>query len=158
MDMPFPHTRPLDFTSEEPGTEELFSAAKAFLAGFHWAKQTGKVWVGESIPRVLGLFLFELAPVSADVDRYIWVIVGDVPPAYISSEYAKTPREALESYISEMDAWAEAVERGEAVDELIPVNGDPTKENAAALKSRLSFIAKKIIPHLGEVFDKTESG
>jgi hypothetical protein len=148
METPFAHIRPLDLDSEEPGTEELLSAVNSFLAGFRWAKQAGNVWVGESIPGVLGLFLVELVPVSEDIDRYIWVVVGDVPPAYISPEYAKSPREALEGYVGEMEAWVEAIQKGEPVDDLIPVNGAPTRENAAALKSRLLFIADKIISHL----------
>lgn len=124
------------------------SSMDAFLGGFSWATRTGNVWVGDSIPGVLGLFLVELDPPSEEIDRYIWVVVGDVPPAYISSEFANSPREALEGYIAEMEAWIEAVEKGEPVDDLIPVNGAPTQANAAALRSRLSFIQSKILPDL----------
>jgi hypothetical protein len=142
---PFPNVRSLDLASEEPGTGELVSSANAFLDEFRWAKPTGKIWVGEAIPEVLGVFLLELDPGFEDIDRYIWVVVGDVPPAYISSEHARSPKEALEGYVAEMRAWVRAVENGEPVDHLIPVNGAATKANAVALKSRLEFIAARIL-------------
>jgi len=148
MDTPFPDVRELEIDSEEPGTGELLASMTAFLRGFPWARRTGRIWVAESIPGVIGLFLVELDAVSQDIDRYVWVVVGDVPPAYISSEFAKSPKAAVEGYIAEMEAWVEAVEKGEPVDDLIPVNGAPTRENAAALKSRLSFIKSKILPDM----------
>lgn len=124
------------------------SRVNAFLGGFSWAKQTGNVWVALSIPGVFGLFLIELDVGSADIDRYVWVAVGDIPPAYISTEHAASPKEALEGYLAEMGAWVEAVVNDQAVDDLIPVNGAPTKENAKALKSRLSFLESEILPSL----------
>jgi hypothetical protein len=148
MNAPFANVRKLDLASEKPGTEELVASMNSFLDGFSWAKRTGNVWVGESIPSVLGLFAVELDPASEDIDRHIWVVVGDLPPAYISTEYAQSPKAALEGYIAEMDAWVEAVKNGESVDQLIPVNGAPTKENVEVLESRLSFITDKILPDL----------
>lgn len=73
------------------------------------------------------------------------MVVGDLPPACISLVYASSPREALEAYIAEMGAWVEAVEKGEPADDLIPVNGEPTPANAAALKSRLALIESQIL-------------
>lgn len=148
MTTPFPNIRTLNLRSEESGTEDLVSSMDVFLGGFSWARQTGNVWVALAIPGVFGLFLVELDASSADVDRYVWVAVGDIPAAYISTAYATSPREALEGYLAEMSAWAKAVETGEAVDDLIPVNGAPTMENAKALKSRLSFLESEILPSL----------
>ena len=148
MNMPFANVRALNLESEEVGTADLVSSMNAFLGGFSWARQTGKVWIGLSIPKVFGLFLVELDPSSVDVDQYVWVAVGDIPPAYISTEYATSPKEALDGYLAEMDAWVRAVENGETVEDLIPVNGAPTPENAKALKSRLSFLQSEILPLL----------
>ena len=148
MTTPFPNIRALDLRFEEPGTEDLVSKMNAFLGTFSWAKQTGNMWVGLSIPQVIGLYLVELDAVSDDIDRYVWVTVGDIPPAYISSGYAASPRKALQGYLAETEAWVNAVEKGEAIDELIPVNGAPTKDNAKALKSRLSFLEESILPSL----------
>lgn len=133
---------------EEQGASALVESAERFLDGFRWAKRTGAIWVGECVPGVLGLFLVELDPPEPDIDKLIWVVVGDVPPAYISSVYAQTPREALVAYVAEMEAWVEAVEHGQSVDDLIPVNGVPTIENAEALKIRLGLIGREILPFL----------
>jgi len=54
----------------------------------------------------------------------------------------------LQGYIEEMSAWVEAVRKGELVDDLIPVNAAPTKENASALFTRLRFLEREILPGL----------
>lgn len=140
--------RRLDLAREEQGTDVLVESVYSFLRQFRWANVKEPLWVGESIPGVLGLFLVELMPSEEDIDQFIWVVVGDVPPAYLSSQFANSPREALECYIAEMRAWVMAVRQGEPVDDLIPVNADPTQENASALSSRLSFLEERIVPDL----------
>ncbi len=127
---------------------DLLSTALDFLAGFEWAKLTGHVWKAECIPGVIGIFLVELDPQGQDIDPQIWVVVGDLPPAYLSPVYAKSPKGALAGYIAEMEAWVDAVETGKPVDDLIPVNGAETMANAAALRSRLHFLEREILPTL----------
>jgi hypothetical protein len=134
--------------AEREGCGDLLKTVDTFLNGFRWAKGTGRIWVAECIPGVIGLFLVELRPSGEDIDPFVWVVVGDLPPAYLSPVYAKTPKEALEGYIGEMDAWIEAVQAGKLTDELIPVNGAPTQANAEALKSRLQFLESKILPDM----------
>jgi hypothetical protein len=72
------------------------------------------------------------------------VIVGDLPPAYITVERVPNPASALDSYLGEMAAWVEAVRAGQPVDELIPVETtgggellEPTAEHAEMLDTRL---------------------
>lgn len=142
--------RPLDLNQEEEGTDSLVQAMNTFLSQFHWAKVKGLPRVGESLPGIVGVFLVELQPSEKDIDQYIWVVVGDVPPAYISSQYAQSPKEALLCYIAEMRAWVEAVRQGKGTDELIPVNGEPTEENAAALSSRLTFLENSVLAEMNE--------
>jgi len=146
MEIPSAGLRTLQLGLEDEGTRGLAASMDAFLSGFPWARRNGNTWLGLCIPAVLGLFLVELDPPSADIDQSIWVVVGDLPPAYISSVYASSPREALECYIAEMRAWVEAVEEDKPVDNMIPVNGAATQANAAALQSRLSFLEKNILP------------
>jgi hypothetical protein len=140
------HVRPYSADQEEPGCDVLIAKANEFLDAFGWAKRTGRIWVGECVPGIIGLFLLELDPPGPQVDQYVWVVVGDLPPAYISSSYARSPRAALDGYIGEMEAWVEAVENGQTTDDLIPVNAAPTLQNAEALKSRLGFLEREILP------------
>ncbi len=91
------------------------------------------------------MFLFEISPASSDVDRWIWVIVGDLPTAYVASDDCLTPATALDGYIGEMEEWVDAVESQRPVDDLIPVNTAATPENAVQLKKRLVFLRQHIL-------------
>ncbi len=140
--------RPFVPGTEEEGCDALLTKSNEFLDAFRWARRTGKVWVGDCVPGVWGLFLVELDPPTPEIDQCVWTIVGDLPPAYISTVYAKSPRAALDGYIGEMEAWVDAVENGKPMDDLIPVNSAPTPANAKALKSRLAFLEREILPYL----------
>jgi hypothetical protein len=106
------------------------------------------MWVGEYIPGVIAIFLVELHRSEPDVDPFTWVIVGDLPPAYLNPVYCGSPQAALRGYIEEMSAWVEAVQKGESTDDMIPVNAEPTKENATALTTRLRFLEREILQRL----------
>jgi len=142
------YVRPFLTEKEEEGSDALVKKVNEFLDGFAWAQGRKNLWVAHSVPGVVGLFLVELSSPNPTIDQYIWVVVGDLPPAYLSSEYAKSPRDALEGYMGEMQAWAEAIEKGEPIDDLIPVNCAPTSANVQALRSRLDFLSRKILPYL----------
>src|ERR1035438_2912098 len=135
-------------TGVEEDCADLLAKSNEFLDGFKWARRTGTVWIGDCVPGVFGVFLVELSPSSPEIDQYLWTVVGDLPPAYISTRYARSPRAAMDGYIGEMSAWVEAVETGDPTDGLIPVNGAPTLANAAELTSRLEFLERGILPHL----------
>jgi hypothetical protein len=142
------YVRPFLAPNEEVGCADLVDKANSFLNGFSWAEGRKNLWVADCIPGIIGIFLVELAPREQDIDQYIWVVVGDLPPAYLSSQYAKSPRDALDGYMGEMLAWVEAVENGRPTDDLIPNDGAPTLANAQALRSRLEFLGREILPHL----------
>jgi hypothetical protein len=76
------------------------------------------------------------------------VIVGDVPPAYITCHYAKTPYVALDGYIGAMEEWVEAAREGKSVADIIPVNVPATPAYAEMLGSRLKFLDKNVLPLL----------
>jgi hypothetical protein len=74
-----------------------------------------------------------------------WVIVGDLPPAYLVLDNAPSWKEALEGYTEEMQRWVDAVRAGHNLDGIIPVNVAPIPEHADSLDLRLRFIREKII-------------
>jgi len=151
------HVRPFVLHEEEEGCDALLIKANEFLDKFAWAKDRKNLWVADCFPGVLGIFLAELAPQGQQIDQYIWVVVGDLPPAYLSSQYAKSPRDALDGYMGEMLAWVEAVESGQPTDDLIPNDGAPTPANARALRTRLEFLGREILPHLPGDEDSAQS-
>ncbi len=90
--------------------------------------------------------MFQITPRFEDVDECLWGIVGDLPPAYIVVEDNPTAADALDAYCSEMEAWVEAVEKGDSVEDMIPVNASATRDYAGQLKGRLQFLRSKILP------------
>jgi len=124
----------------------MAAEAKAFVGAFDWCKGVREVYFGCGIGGVIGASLFNVVPSTTEVDQLLWVIVGDVPPAYLVTDESPTPASALRAYVHEMRHWVAAAEAGESVDDLIPVNVAPTEEHALALKKRLDYIEREIIP------------
>ena len=124
---------------------EMAEQAKLYLTSFKWCKAIRKGWFGWGIGKVCAVFLFEIVPTSKNVDEMLWVVVGDVPPAYLVTDRASTPVEVLEVYVELMREWVRAVCKGTSVDHCIPVNASPTLEHAHLLEKRLNFIRDEFI-------------
>jgi hypothetical protein len=123
----------------------LTQAAERFLARQSWCAQVQNVTRVFAIAGVLGVFRCTLLPSNPKADIMVWVIVGDLPPAYIVHEPGDSWQDALIGYVDEMDEWVRAVQNGTSLDDVIPVNGAPTLDNAAMLASRLDFIRTRLL-------------
>jgi len=134
-----------DDDDETAGLRELLAEADKYLKGFPWVREVKAAYLGIGVAKIVGIFLFEIIPSRENVDDRVWVIVGDLPPAYITAEDAPNPAAALDAYIGAMEQWVEAAKAGRSVKNLIPVNVPPTLENAARLESRLSFLDREIL-------------
>jgi|ERR1700690_6466 len=119
--------------------------ATRFLSKFKWCTKVVRRFFGFGAGGVVTVFLFEIVPSSPDVDPFLWVVAGDIPPAYLVTDDAPTPRQALGAYVEEMSTWVAAVREGRSVEDLIPVNVDATKENAESLAKRLEFISQELL-------------
>jgi len=126
--------------------KKLYDEARRYIGSFRWHGEIERALFGLGIGGVVGVFLVELAPAAPDVDPILWVVVGDLPPAYLSAEDAPEPDLALEVYIREMRRWVEAVTSGTDLADLIPVNAPPTIENAVDLEKRLNLLETEILP------------
>jgi hypothetical protein len=123
-----------------PEVIELAKEAESFLAGQRWCKTiTGRYLAWALAPKV-GVFYFQLEPVRNGDDKELWVIVGDLPPAYIVCDNAQTWQQALDAYAVEMMEWVKAVREGRSVDNVIPVNVPPNLEYADMLETRCNLI------------------
>ncbi|WP_282609453.1 hypothetical protein [Pelagibius sp. Alg239-R121] len=128
--------------------DDLVNRSREYLEAFRWCDRVVSVRVGIFDPGVLGVFLLEIETSRPDVDELIWVIMGDLPPAYIAEQNpGSCPNAAcaLDGYVRAMMDWVEAVEEGRSVAKLIPVNAPPTKEWAKYLRVRLEFIEQSIL-------------
>ena len=130
---------------EEQEVKEIYDEAKNFIEFYDWCGEITEVYVGMLYLGIVGVFLFKIIPTRKDVDEWVWVIVGDLPSAYITTEDCPNPATALDGYIGAMLEWVEAAGKGDSVANLIPVNVPATKENSEMLKTRLSFLDDNIL-------------
>lgn len=143
----------------EPDASDKFSfsglaeAAERFLLQQTWCDAVKSGYLGYGCEGIVGVFFFEIIPSRPNVDEQLWVVVGDVPPAYLVCDKAPRPSLALRGYIDEMKRWVDAVQAGRPVDELIPVCYQntlklvpPTVEFAEMLGGRLSLLEQNVLP------------
>ena len=115
-----------------------------YIQGFGWCPPLRQVLLAYGIGDVIGLFLVRFTEPAGGVDDELWVVSGDVPPAYFVTEDAPTPAEALRTYCDLMDTWVEAVLDHGDLDEAFPVDLTPTPQHALALRAQLTFIRQLI--------------
>jgi len=126
--------------------KKMEAEAHEFICRQDWCEHIDRQYLAYGVGGVVAVFFFQITPNAEDVDSCLWVVVGDLPPAYLVVDDCPTAADVLDGYCSLMMEWVEAVEAGESVDELIPVNASPTIENAEQLKGRLDFLRSRIIP------------
>ena len=124
---------------------KMFDDASGFLRRFRWCRDIKESYFGIGVGGIVAVFLFRIDPSEPDVDQWLWIIVGDLPPAYLVVDKSPNPVCALHGYIQLMEEWVVAARAGTSVDALIPVNAPPTLSNAEALGSRLRFITDNIL-------------
>jgi hypothetical protein len=121
---------------------ELPDEVRAYLVGTgHWTR-VERLRFGLGVGGIVGVFLAEAEPAAPQVDREVWVVVGDLPPLYLVTDDIDTPAEALAAYIDHRRAWVSAVRGNHSVADLAPVDVEPTREWAAALATRLDLLAE----------------
>ena len=143
--------KPVDSIEGEDAVEtrllqQMAREARDFLNAQDWCARIDQQFLAYGVGGVVAVFLTEITPASIDVDRSLWVIVGDLPPAWIIADDNPTAADALDAYCLEMELWVEAIKGGKSVENLIPVNVAPTLENAEQLGGRLVFLRSEILP------------
>lgn len=129
---------------------KMFYEACEYLQSFSWCKDISESYFGLGVGNVVAVFLFRIIPAVKKADEWLWVVIGDVPPAYLVTDDAPNPACALDAYIGEMEKWIKAVNTGRPVDKLIPVNVSATPTNAQLLQKRLDFIEHEILAYYPE--------
>lgn len=100
----------------------LASEARAFLLAHAWCLSVRSLSLRKWIEGIFALFYAEIEPKpGSGADEAVWVIVGDLPPAYLDVPSVPTVREAVEAYISLLEEWVVAVREGKPTDELMPI-------------------------------------
>jgi hypothetical protein len=144
-------TRKMAGDEDGPEEEELLQSmlmrATAYLESFKWCKSVKEKYYGIGVGKIFAVFLYHIIPTPDDIDEWIWVVVGDLPSAYLGTGDfdLKNPAQALDGYIGAMRQWVEAVKNGESIESLIPVNVPPKEEWARNLERRLDYLDNKVL-------------
>lgn len=126
---------------------QSFKEATSYLESQTWCQHIEQSYFGLGVGGIVAVFLFRITPKTEAVDNYVWVVVGDIPPLYITTEQCPNPATALDGYIGAMEEWAEAASNGKSVEGLPPVVAKPTVENGIRLKKSLAFLDQEILAH-----------
>src|SRR5262249_54855694 len=121
------------------------AGAERFLGSFAWCGGVAESYFGLGVGGIVAVFLFRIRPARAGVDEWLWVVTGDLPPAYLVTDQAPNPACALEGSIDRMREWAGAARRGRPVVDSIPVNVPPTPEWANKLAGRLDVLEEHVL-------------
>lgn len=125
---------------------QMADEATRYLKSHKWCPDISHAYLGFGIGGVVAVFLFEFSMATRGVDSQLWVVVGDLPSAYLVTDKACNARLALELYCDLMDAWANAVTQNTSLESVYPVRAEATDENAVQLRSRVRFLRDKVIP------------
>lgn len=126
---------------------ERAEEARSFMATFRWCRSIRKLWFAGGFSHV-AVFLCELENSAEPADDQLWIVVGDLPPAYLVVDDSPDVKTALLSYVYEMRLWVDAAKKARSVADCVPVNVAATPENASMLESRLDFIENDYVPSL----------
>ncbi|HUO04093.1 MAG TPA: hypothetical protein VMU16_02740 [Candidatus Binataceae bacterium] len=125
---------------------EMFERAESYVKSLEWCTPITERFFGYGIGGIIAVFFFKFATKINGTDDRLWVVVGDVPSAYLVTDNALNPAAALSLYCDMMEAWATAVLNRTPLDVVFPITAEPTAEHANMLLSRITFIREKIIP------------
>lgn len=125
---------------------EMLERAEVYVKSFKWCPALVGRFFGCGVGGVVAVFLFRFATKISETDDLLWVVVGDVPSAYLVTDDAPDAASALLVYCDLMETWARAVLDGSFQDQVFPVAVPATPESANMLLSRTRFIRERIVP------------
>lgn len=134
---------------DAPEDSEAFSAmhgrALDYVSRHHWCASVVESFLGFGVADVVAVFLFRVR-MSTEEEQVLWVVVGDLPTAYLVTDEIPTAAVALEVYADLMDDWVDAVREGTSLEGVFPVAAPADEEHASMLESRTESLRTLIIP------------
>jgi len=64
---------------------EMAQQAKDYLSSFALCGSIREAYFGDGYGGIAAIFFFHIQPMRPEVDEWLWVVVGDLPPAYLVS-------------------------------------------------------------------------
>jgi hypothetical protein len=125
---------------------EMAKAARDYISSYAWCPPIKDMHLAYGVGRVVAVFLVEFPEKIRGTDDKLWVVVGDLPNAYLVVEPDDGPSPTLDRYCELMEDWISAVQKSGDLSNVFPVAAASTPENADLLKRRVEFLRKEIIP------------
>jgi hypothetical protein len=128
---------------------KMSEEAKQYISSFSWCDTILDAYFGGGVGGIFAIFFFHIRPTRPEVDAWIWVVVGDIPPAYLPVADCQSPAEVFRTYIRGMNKWVELARLGQTgtADEGVPpVNVPVTPEWAEKLNQRLHGLTLAVKP------------
>lgn len=131
--------------------EEAATNAIKFIEMHEWCHHVERCYFDRGFDHCRVFFVI-IQPLK-NADESMFVIVGDLPPAYISSPDCVNGAQALDGYVGELQRWVKQFRETGSVTNCIPVLSSetfeeltPTDELARMIESRCAFIDERILP------------
>jgi hypothetical protein len=130
---------------------EQAQTARGYIATLPWCVVVLDGYFAGGVGGVFTIFLFHIVPTRPEIDDWMWVVVGDIPSAYLPLEDAPNPREVFQSYCEGIEWWSEWVRSGTEgpPDDVPPLDVPPTASWADFLEKRAQSLKHIIGPVFG---------
>lgn len=123
---------------------ELGRKAVGYVSEQNWCSRVLEARLGLGVGGIVGVFFVTIEPLG-EVDANIWVIVGDLPFAYLVPDASTTAEDALATYCALMEQWIDAVNAGSGLEGVFPIDAPATQPNADALRTRVEFLRREVL-------------
>lgn len=132
--------------SETSQLRQLAVEAKSYISSFSWTPAMSEMYLAYGIAGVVAIFLVEFQTKIQGNDDALWIVVGDLPSAYLVVEPHDDERQALERYCELMEQWVIAVRTGGDMSEVFPIPVQGNAAHADMLDKRIALLRHEIIP------------
>ena len=127
---------------------DMARSAREYISSFAWCPPLKAMYLAHGVGGVAAIFFVEFPRKITGTDDKLWIVVGDLPSAYLVVEPEDSPSDALERYCGIMEDWIAAVRDGADLHGIYPVSAEPTRGNADLLERRVAFLLAEIIPRM----------
>ncbi len=123
--------------------------ARTYITSFSWCPAVTSISYVDGVPGIVCVFraIFENT-IEGSLENRLWIVVGDLPSAYLVAEAGDNAREVLSVYCELMEDWVSAVRSKHSLADVFPVRVEANEELAEMLHGRISFLRQEIIDTL----------
>ena len=135
----------------------MLNDARNYILAFAWCDSILESYFAAGVGKILAIFLFKISTTNPEVPPWEWVVVGDIPSAYLPLEDCPSSKAVFHTYLEGMGRWVALAREGREAgpaDGIPPVNVPATFEWAEDLDGRLRLLKKLLQPHFEDGTEK----